>query len=71
MSRVSTRDGVDPRPSVSSLQRVLRERARRQAKPFRCQECGARYTLKGAERAQRNGCKAGCSGIDIDIEAER
>jgi hypothetical protein len=33
---------------------------------FRCDECGKRYrTLKAAERAQRDGCAAGCSGLDI------
>lgn len=36
------------------------------ARPFRCRECGARYTIKGAEKAQRDGCRTGCSGIDIE-----
>lgn len=34
-------------------------------RPYRCAECGARYTLAGAYRAMSRGCKAGCSGLDI------
>lgn len=44
--------------------------AKLNAKVYRCEECGVRYTLAGAERAQRDGCAAGCSGIEIVPAAE-
>lgn len=38
---------------------------------WRCEECGESYTAAGAERALRDGCAAGCSGIDIYPEEDR
>lgn len=32
---------------------------------YGCDECGKRYSEKQAKAAMRNGCAAGCSGVDI------
>ena len=34
-------------------------------KDWKCQECGNRFTLTGAERASIKGCK--CGGFDIQL----
>lgn len=38
-------------------------------KPWECQECGKRFSAKGAEKAMSVGCPK-CGGVDIDLHVE-
>lgn len=57
--------------SVERLEAVIATASARPArkpaarKDWKCQECGKRFTLRGAERASSEGCS--CGGTDIDL----
>lgn len=51
---------------INATDSPTRPKKKAAAKDWKCQECGKRFTLKGAERASSVGC-SGCGGSDIDL----